>query len=177
VIEHVADPRACLRELARIVRAGGQVVLTCPSARFPITYDPVNWTLSRLGTHVSVGAFGYGHSWLVQEAALVEWAGAAGLRLVDRARLTKALAGAVEAYWPGLVQRFVKANAGNRRSAASSLAGPARRRLFPSIRPSHDQPPFLGFADAVIAVDEWLFASSEAAVSLGFLFERAARQS
>src|ERR1700751_1844703 len=35
VIEHVTDPRACLRELARIVRGGGHVVLTCPSARFP----------------------------------------------------------------------------------------------------------------------------------------------
>jgi 2-polyprenyl-3-methyl-5-hydroxy-6-metoxy-1,4-benzoquinol methylase len=87
VIEHVADPRVCLRELARIVRAGGHVVLTCPSARFPITYDPINWILSRVGTHLSVGAFGYGHSWLVEEAALVEWARVAGLRLVDRPNL------------------------------------------------------------------------------------------
>src|ERR1700751_2438239 len=54
VIEHVADPQACLRELARIVRAGGHVILPSPSARFPLTYDPLNWALSRLGTHISL---------------------------------------------------------------------------------------------------------------------------
>jgi 2-polyprenyl-3-methyl-5-hydroxy-6-metoxy-1,4-benzoquinol methylase len=172
VVEHVVDPHVCLRELTRIVRAGGHVVLTCPSARFPITYDPVNWTLSRLGTHVSVGAFGYGHRWLVQEAALVEWARIAGLRPGNRAYLTKALAGAVEAYWPGLVQRLVKANAGNKRGTAPGTGARRRKSLFPSVRPSRDQPPFLGVADAIIAADERLFASSHTAVNLGFLFEK-----
>ena len=52
VIEHVADPRACLRELARVVRFGGYVLVTCPSARFPLTYDPVNWVLLRIGAHM-----------------------------------------------------------------------------------------------------------------------------
>src|SRR4029077_9290280 len=111
VIEHVADPRACLRELARIVRAGGHVVLTCPSARFPLTYDPLNWVLSRVGTHVGVGAFGYGHDWLVREEELVAWARDAGFGLVNSVKLCKALAGLAEAYWPGFIQSIIKANA------------------------------------------------------------------
>jgi ubiquinone/menaquinone biosynthesis C-methylase UbiE len=177
VIEHVADPGACLRELARIVQAGGHVVLTCPSLHFPITYDPINWILSRLGAHVSVGAFGYGHSWLVEEAAIIEWAHVAGLRLVECTHLTKPLAAVLEAYWPGLVQRLVKANARNQRGTAHITADHARKSLFPSVRPSREQPPFLKVTDAVIAVDKWLFASTQAAVSLGFLFEKADRRS
>jgi 2-polyprenyl-3-methyl-5-hydroxy-6-metoxy-1,4-benzoquinol methylase len=177
VIEHVADPQVCLRELARIVRAEGHVVLSCPSAAFPLTYDPINWILSRLGTHISVGAFGYGHSWLVQETALVEWASVAGLRVVDRAHLTKPLAAAVEVYWPGLVQRFVKPNARNQQDPAPTTTVGPRKSLFPSLRPSGDQPPFLRVTDAIIAADERLFASSRAAVGLGFLFKRAGGRS
>jgi 2-polyprenyl-3-methyl-5-hydroxy-6-metoxy-1,4-benzoquinol methylase len=176
VIEHVADPRGCLSELARVVHAGGHVVLTCPSARFPILYDPVNWILSRMGTHVRVGAFGYGHSWLPQEAMLVEWARVAGLRLVARAYLTKAFAGAIEAYWPGLLQRLLKSNTGNR-PGLSNIGEREHKRFFPSVRPSRGKPPLLRVVDAIIAADEWLFSSSQAAVSMGFLFERADRQS
>jgi ubiquinone/menaquinone biosynthesis C-methylase UbiE len=169
VIEHVADPCVCLRELTRIVQAGGHIVLTCPSAHFPVTYDPINWILSRLGTHVNVGAFGYGHSWLVQEAELIEWAQVAGLHLIDRAHLTKPLAAAVEAYWPGLLQRLVKANA---RNQGGLPAVRAHKSLLPSVRPSREHPPFLTLTDVIIAVDERIFASTQAAVSLGFLFEK-----
>ena len=136
-IEHVADPRACLRELARVVRVGGHVVLTCPSARFPLTYDPVNWALSRVGKRISMGAFGYGHSWLVHEKELTDWASDAGLGLIDSIRLSKALVGLVEAYWAGLVQSAVKANAKNRGGDArrpGKETPPARARCPPYAR-------------------------------------------
>lgn len=174
VIEHVADPRACLRELARIVRAGGHVVLTCPSARFPLTYDPLNWVLSRVGTHVSVGAFGYGHDWLVREEELVRWARDAGLGLIDSVHLCKALAGLAEAYWPGFIQSVIKANAKNRRGATRRPveAPGALARVMPVARPSRRNPPLLGVVDAFIDADNRLFASSQASLDLGFLFQR-----
>jgi 2-polyprenyl-3-methyl-5-hydroxy-6-metoxy-1,4-benzoquinol methylase len=174
VIEHVADPRACLRELARIIRADGHVVLTCPSARFPFTYDPLNWVLSRVGTHVSVGAFGYGHDWLVREEELIDWAGEAGLQLIDSVHLCKALAGLAEAYWPGLIQSIIKANANNRRGAARGAKKESRAgvRMLPIVRPSRDDPPLLGAVDAFIDVDNRLFASSRTSLDLGFLFRR-----
>jgi ubiquinone/menaquinone biosynthesis C-methylase UbiE len=165
VIEHVSDTGAVMRELVRITRPGGHVVLTCPSARFPLTYDPLNWVLARMpaARHVSFGAFGYGHSWLVDEAELARWGEDAGLRLLDSTRMSHALASFVEAYWPGLVQKVLKANA---RNTAGS------RRVLPSVRPSRDEPPGLALADRFIDLDERLFATSEASVSLGFLFAR-----
>jgi ubiquinone/menaquinone biosynthesis C-methylase UbiE len=163
VIEHVSDPHRVMRELARVTRPGGHVVLTCPSARFPMTYDPVNWVLSRTGRHVNVGAFGYGHDWLPREEELAQWGERAGLRLLGSARMSKALASVVECYWPGLVQKVLKANARN--TAASG-------RKMPSMRPSRDDPPGLRLADLFIDVDEKIFAKSRASVSLGFLFAR-----
>jgi len=174
VIEHVADPCACLRELARIVRAGGHVLLTCPSARFPLTYDPLNWVLSRVGTHIGVGAFGYGHHWLVREEELIDWARDAGLELLDSVHICKALAGLAEAYWPGLVQSVIKANAKNRRGAVGRPAAEtgARTSVLPIVRPSRDDPPLLGVVDAFIDMDDRLFASSRKSLDLGFLFQR-----
>ena len=174
VIEHVADPHACLRELARIVRAGGHVLLTCPSARFPLTYDPLNWVLSRIGTHIGVGAFGYGHHWLVREEELIDWARDAGLELLDSVHICKALAGLAEAYWPGLVQSVIKANAKNRRGAAGRPTAEtgARTSVLPIVRPSRDDPPLLGVVDAFIDMDDRLFASSRKSLDLGFLFQR-----
>lgn len=173
VIEHVDDPQACLRELARIVKAGGHVILTCPSAQFPLTYDPINWVLSRRGMHISVGAFGYGHSWLVREKDLVQWAREAALGLVDSACLTKALAGAVEAYWPGLIQRVLKANAANR--GAIRQHSVEEKAGYRGVRPTLDEPPMLAITDAIIDADDQLLASSRASVGLAFLFQKGNR--
>ena len=169
VIEHVADPRACLRELARVVRAGGAIILTCPSARFPLAYDPLNWMLSRVGKHASVGAFGYGHSWLVREEDLTNWACEAGLGLVESVRLSKTLVSLFEAYWPGLVQRIVKVNAKNR-------GAPSKKRArATAVRPTHGKPPFLPIVDALIDADHRLFGPSQASIGLGFLFKKGHR--
>ena len=174
VIEHVADPRACLRELARVVRFGGYVLVTCPSACFPLTYDPVNWVLSRIGPHISVGAFGYGHSWLVYEEELTRWADDAGLKLLDSARISKALAAIVEAYWPSLIQRIAKANAKNRGVEMGWCGEKPRSRagLLPAIRPTREPPRLCALTDALITADDRVFSSSRSSVSLGFLFQK-----
>lgn len=48
VLEHLTDDRAAVRELFRVVKPGGNVVITVPSADFPFTWDPPNWVLKRL---------------------------------------------------------------------------------------------------------------------------------
>ena len=141
-IEHVGDVGATLSEAARVLRPGGTLVLTCPNANFPITYDPLHWFAGR--RVLPVGAYAYGHTWLPSEAAVRGALGAAGFVNVEVAGLTGWATAGVEAYWAGLAQRFVKRNAGNvaygrtRGAAGTSTQPGGNRSGRPPCRPMSD---------------------------------------
>jgi ubiquinone/menaquinone biosynthesis C-methylase UbiE len=164
VIEHVSDSRKLLSEIARVLAPNGRVILTCPSERFPITYDPINFVLAPLHAHVPFGAYGYGHDWLVREEALKLWFAEAGLAAVREEHLTGWLASATECYWLGFVQLLAKANAGN-------SAGNKRR----GVRPSSDREPLgVGLVDSLVSADAALQRGSRS-VGLGYLLQRASQ--
>ncbi len=165
VIEHVDQPRRLLAEIVRVLRPGGHAVLTCPSLHFPPTYDPINYALEGSGKRVGFGAYGYGHSWLVDEEALRGWLDEAGLRVLTHQRLSKHLAGLLECYWPGALQRLLKANAGNRGGEKVRVA---------RVRPSSREPRLVRVADALIDADARLFAGQPRSVGLGYLLRRVA---
>jgi SAM-dependent methyltransferase len=164
VVEHVDEPRRLLSEIVRVLRPGGRSVLTCPSECFPVTYDPLNFVLARWGTHVSLGAYAYGHNWLVREEELRGWIADAGLRVVLCKRLTGALAGVFECYWAGQAQKILKVNAGNRRDKDKRGVRPASTR----------EPRGVGLVDALVALDESIARRRESGRSLGlaYLLER-----
>jgi 2-polyprenyl-3-methyl-5-hydroxy-6-metoxy-1,4-benzoquinol methylase len=114
VIEHVNDPRRLLGEIVRVLKPRGALILSGPHAHFPFIYDPLNFVLRRVaGRKLRIGAYGYGHTWLVEEEELGRWLREAGLEVEETHLLTKAFAAAFEVYWPGLLQRLLKANARN----------------------------------------------------------------
>jgi 2-polyprenyl-3-methyl-5-hydroxy-6-metoxy-1,4-benzoquinol methylase len=168
VIEHVADPHALLRETRRVLRPSGHLVLTCPSRAFPVTYDPINRALHALGRDDSaptlpIGAYGFGHSWLVDDGELERWLARYDFEVVRKRRLSRHLAGLVECYGPGLVQRVLKSNAGNREGGRRAVA----------LTPSRGDPPLVAITDAIVALDESLFAFGDRSVGLGYLVRRA----
>lgn len=58
VLEHIEEDKEALREVYRIIRPGGLLVLTVPSYNFPFLWDPINWILQNLfGTHISGTGF------------------------------------------------------------------------------------------------------------------------
>lgn len=53
VLEHLRDDLAGLRELHRVLRPGGTLMVSVPDRHFPFLWDPINWVLMRaLDTHV-----------------------------------------------------------------------------------------------------------------------------
>jgi 2-polyprenyl-3-methyl-5-hydroxy-6-metoxy-1,4-benzoquinol methylase len=162
VIEHVGDPQALLAEVARVLRPSGALVLTCPSEAFPFTYDPVNALLRPVGRHLPIGAYAYGHTWLVRERELEGWLMRHGLQVVRRERLSRSLAGLMECYVPGLVQRVLKANASNRAGGRRALA----------LTPSRGEPALVRLIDAIIAADERWFPVGDGSVGLGYVARR-----
>ncbi len=62
VLEHVDDDRVALRELHRVLRPGGQLLVSVPHADFPAAWDPPNrfltWAgLPRIRTGILAGAW------------------------------------------------------------------------------------------------------------------------
>ena len=53
VLEHIVEDRAALREINRVLRNGGLLLVSVPHQNYPILWDPLNWVLERaFGTHV-----------------------------------------------------------------------------------------------------------------------------
>lgn len=82
VLEHIPDDLSALLEVRRVVRPGGVIAITVPHQNYPFLWDPINWTLERLGRPpIREGFFGgiwTNHVRLYKRAdllALVERAG------------------------------------------------------------------------------------------------------
>lgn len=87
VLEHVADDAGVMREVWRVLAPGGLVAITVPHRRFPLLYDPINWSRERLGlAPIRQGAFGgiwTNHLRLYERGDLVDLVSGADLSVED----------------------------------------------------------------------------------------------
>lgn len=56
VIEHVPDDRLALKELYRVLKPKGTLILTVPNHNYPLLWDPLNWVMEAVSSrHVNDG--------------------------------------------------------------------------------------------------------------------------
>jgi ubiquinone/menaquinone biosynthesis C-methylase UbiE len=95
VLEHLDDDRAAMAELFRVLRPGGALALTVPSADYPAAWDPLNFMLERtvrrhLGGERPWSGIWYGHKRLYTMAQLRAVAEDAGFVIEEERPLTHA---------------------------------------------------------------------------------------
>ncbi len=161
VLEHVEDPKQMLRQIVRVLAPGGIVVITFPQTRFPFTYDPINRLAGR--RVVSLGAYAFGHETLIDGTGFETWAREEGMETLVKKNLSGALVGAVELYWPGILQGFLKANSGNTQKPGSDPRG---------LRPSSGEPVLVKLADLLIDLDSRCFQGASRSIGLGYVLRK-----
>lgn len=165
VLEHVSDPSGMLDNIYRVLKPGGIAILTFPSLDFPITYDPVNRVLSWFSQrHFSMGAYAFGHTYLVSPADFRTWAAECGFEILHEEPLSGYLVGLIEVYWTGLVQRIFKINAFNKQANKSS-------NLLAS-RPGNKIPKLSILSRTIASLDSRYFKPTKNSIGKGFVLKK-----
>ncbi|GJM31368.1 MAG: hypothetical protein DHS20C18_03690 [Saprospiraceae bacterium] len=164
VIEHVGDPEKMMDEITRVLKPGGILMITFPSLKFPITYDPINRILSTFSTKkISQGAYAFGHEYLIDPVKFREWTSIRQFKVVRERNLSGYLIALLEMYWTGLVQKLFKANSDN-------LPGQETKQI--SLRPSKSEPWLTRITDGLINFDHTLFNKTKHSVGKGFIIQK-----
>ncbi|MFW9878001.1 MAG: class I SAM-dependent methyltransferase [Candidatus Thorarchaeota archaeon] len=72
VMEHVDDPVLSIKEINRVLKKGGKLILTTPNEKFPFVYDPINWIFNKAGIKIPIGLWAWGHRRLYTEENIKE---------------------------------------------------------------------------------------------------------
>jgi 2-polyprenyl-3-methyl-5-hydroxy-6-metoxy-1,4-benzoquinol methylase len=157
VIEHVEDDAVVLSEISRVLRPGGQLVLSVPNVEFPLTYDPINFILKPFHKHLPIGIWGFGHRRLYSAAALESMLSRSGLKVIGITYLTHSLAALCENYLPAVFRGVAEDEKTGRRGTRRAEDGHSIYRLAHNV------------VRAVLFMDRSLFADSHHSVGVAAL--------
>ncbi len=164
VIEHVGEPHQMMKEVARIIKDGGYLLITFPSLVFPFTYDPINRLLSYFGDKkISQGAYAFGHDYLIDPSLFKEWITDFGFEIVEERNMGGYLIGLLEVYWTGWIQQLFKANSANVN---------ADKKQVMTLRPTTNEPGLVKITDILLAIDHFLFGKSNNSIGKAFVLKK-----
>jgi SAM-dependent methyltransferase len=165
VIEHVGQPEQMMKEIERVLRPGGTLIMTFPREGFPWTYDPINRIRLANGKEkISQGAYAFGHDYLINDDAYNQWITNLSFSKIERRRLSGYLVGLLEMYWTGIVQRLFKEN--------NSNVDQDKAKKGIKLRPSTKDPLLAIVTDALLAVDRFLFKNAKSSIGLGYILQK-----
>ncbi len=164
VLEHAEDDVALVREMSRVLRDGGRLILVVPNADYPLTFDPINLLLeSTVGRHVPVGMWGFGHRRLYRVESLDDLLAQAGLEVQQAVGMSYSLVALIEnSYLLNLAQPFTKSSASNLALGVEAESRGTWRRVAAIEPPAVLQ----AVRDLAIKLDQALFGGARRCVNL-----------
>lgn len=158
VLEHVDDDAAAVKEMHRVLKADGKIIITVPQKNYPFTFDPVNAVLEALsGRHLPLGVYGYGDKRAYDYMALKKLFEKNGFEIIEERFLSHYLLGLCENYLSQILQPLVKTDYSNKASSGKA----------PIIRRDKKPPKALAkIRDFIISADEGLFSNSRTSIDI-----------
>ncbi len=98
MLEHVAQDGLVIKEIHRILKPRGQLVISVPNKKYPATYDPINTLLTPFNRHLSIGIWGFGHRRLYSPEGLKTALENSGFEQAEITFLTHGFAAFFESY-------------------------------------------------------------------------------
>jgi ubiquinone/menaquinone biosynthesis C-methylase UbiE len=169
VLEHLPDDKPAVAELFRVLKPGGTLAVTVPSARYPFGWDPVNRVLEgTTGRHIggerTFSGIWYGHQRLYTEQELRSLIEAAGFVVEEVRGLTHYVPPFSHLIMYGILKPLLMsgrlpsalANAGDRHAAPAArepkgLAG-IGGRVLNAIDRRNDNPALQEKVDSFVAI-------------------------
>ena len=162
VLEHVKFDDKIIKEISRVLKNKGTLIVTVPNSQFPFTYDPINAFLGLFKVHIPIGLWGFGHFRLYSSGGLSKKLADNGLKPIKIEHMLHSFCGLFENYYlVNLFQIFTKSDPRNQ----------TEKNKFMVKSLLNKQPPKLlaGIRDLIIDVDSWLFKNRK--TSLGILIK------
>ncbi len=122
VIEHIDDDNKAIQELNRVMKKNAELIITVPSSRFPITFDPINFFLKLFGKKIRIGPWGFGHKRLYSTKSLSKLLKRNGFEIKETVLLSKAIVGFFEnGYLVNILQPLTKSDPLNQNTSKNDI--------------------------------------------------------
>jgi SAM-dependent methyltransferase len=122
VLEHLRYDKKVVKELTRVLKKNGLLIITVPNKDFPFSFDPINYVLKFFNTHTNAGVWGYGHLRLYKKDIFENLIKNHGFHIIETKIFSGFIVGIFEnSYIANLFQPFVKSDPKNKYSRKKNI--------------------------------------------------------
>jgi len=107
VLEHVDDYEKSIKEIRRILKKGGKLILTVPNIQFPITYDPINFILKFFNNKLNIGMWHWGHKRLFDVTSIIKSLKKNNFRVIHYEQRSHIFVCFFVNYLPYIIDKFI----------------------------------------------------------------------
>jgi ubiquinone/menaquinone biosynthesis C-methylase UbiE len=107
VLEHVEKDKGALKEIHRVLKRRGKLIISVPNKNYPFIYDPVNAFLGLFKKNIPIGIWAWGHKRLYTEKQIKNLLASNGFKIVKYERRSHFLVALFVNYIPYITNYII----------------------------------------------------------------------